>query len=279
MIHIKSERELAIMRKSGQLVASILQQVCLNAGPGVPLIELDTLAEKLTRDAGAIPAFKGYLGYRHSLCTSVNAHVVHGIPSKRALKDGDIVGFDFGLVLDGFYGDSAVTIGIGEISSEAKQLLQVTKDSLYAGIDASRSGNTLKDVARAIESVVNQHGYGIVREFVGHGIGRRLHEDPQIPNYAAGASNLALKRGMTIAIEPMINLGTADVKVLADKWTAETKDGKLSAHFEHSLAITDGDPEILTYWHADTDPGMHKKLGNLQTYGQRGANPGGISHV
>ena len=174
--------------------------------------------------------------------------MVHGIPTARKLKDGDIVGFDFGLILEGFYGDSAVTVPVGEVSEEAKKLMTATRDSLYAGIRMSRAGNTLRDVARAIEETVRPFNYGIVREFVGHGIGQKLHEEPQVPNYEAGASNLKLRPGMTIAIEPMINVGTAAVRVLDDRWTAVTVDGKLSAHFEHTIAITDGDPEILTEW-------------------------------
>ncbi len=236
------------MRKCGRLVSSVLQQVAALVQPGVTLIDLDMAAEKLSREAGAVPAFKGYQGFRHTLCLSVNEQVVHGIPSKRALKEGDIVGVDFGLQYEGFYGDSALTIAVGKVPENAARLMQVTKDSLYAAISQAKSGNTLKDLARAIENVVRPHHYGIVREFVGHGIGTRLHEDPQVPNYEEGASNLKLRPGMTIAIEPMINEGTAAVKILEDRWTAVTLDGLLSAHFEHTIAITDGEPEIFTEW-------------------------------
>jgi len=248
MVHIKSQRELEIMRQAGKLVAQIHQHIATLVKPGVTLLELDSTAEKLTREAGAVPAFKGYQGFRHTLCLSVNEQVVHGIPSNRQLKEGDIIGIDFGLVYQGFFGDSAVTLPVGQVSAEATQLMKVTRDCLYAGIAKSRSGNTLKEVARAIEGVVRPHNYGIVREFVGHGIGVRLHEDPQVPNYEDGASNLKLKPGMTIAIEPMINQGTAAVKILEDRWTAVTVDGRLSAHFEHTIAITDGEPEIFTEW-------------------------------
>jgi len=248
MLQIKSKRELDLMRESGRLVSEILSKLATQVAPGVSLEQLDAEAERLTREAGAMPAFKGYLGYRHTLCTSVNEQVVHGIPGPRVLKDGDILGLDFGLVLQGYYGDSAVTLPVGRISAVAHRLLSVTRDSLYAAIEASRPGNTLKDVARAVESTVRPHGYGVVRDFVGHGIGQKLHEDPQVPNYEDGASSLVLRPGMTIAIEPMINEGTPEVRVLADRWTAVTKDGKLSAHFEHTIAISEGAPEVLTEW-------------------------------
>ncbi len=258
MLHVKSNRELEIMRKSGKLTAKVLKHLFEIAAPGVTLEDLDREAEEMTLALGAKPAFKGYMGYRHCLCTSVNEQVVHGIPSARKLVDGDIVGLDFGLVYEGFYGDSAITIPIGKVSDEAKVLMKATVDSLYAGIAASRAGNTLKDIARAVEGTVKPFGFGVVREFVGHGIGQKLHEDPQIPNYEAGASNLKLRAGMTICIEPMINAGGSGVKVLDDKWTAVTKDGRLSAHFEHSLVITEGEPEILTEWE---DLGYRQALG------------------
>lgn len=251
MLHVKSKRELDIMRKSGKLVASVLRQVAAMAEPGISLIELDREAERLTLSLGAKPAFKGYMGFKHTLCISVNEQVVHGIPSSRKLESGDIVGLDFGLVHDGFYGDSAITVPVGTVTDSARNLMQATMDSLYAGISAARAGNTVKDIARAVESIVKPLGYGVVQEFVGHGIGERLHEDPQIPNYAAGASNLKLKAGMTIAIEPMVNAGTHKVKVLSDRWTAVTEDGSLSAHYEHSIIITEGEPEILTEWEGD----------------------------
>jgi len=248
MVTIKSKRELDIMRECGKKVAHVLMQVVKMVRPGITLAELDQEAERLSHGVGALPAFKGYMGYKHTLCTSVNEQVVHGIPSPRKLKDGDIIGLDFGLRYEGFFGDSAVTVGVGKIPEHAKQLMEATRLSLYAAIQKARVGNTLKDVAQAVEETVKPFRYGIVREFVGHGIGQKLHEEPQIPNYAAGASNLKLRAGMTIAIEPMINEGTAAVKVLDDRWTAVTVDGRLSAHFEHTIAITDGDPEILTEW-------------------------------
>jgi methionyl aminopeptidase len=273
MVQIKSAREIELMRKAGELTANVLFHLSKMVEAGVTLSDLDAAAEKMTRDAGAVPAFKGYLGYKHTLCTSVNEQVVHGIPKKRALVPGDIIGLDFGLVLNGYFGDSAITVAVGEISPDASKLMQVTKDSLYAGIDASRAGNTLKDVARAIEETVKPHGFSIVREFVGHGIGQKLHEDPQVPNYAAGASSLKLREGMTIAIEPMVNAGTHTVKVLEDKWTAVTADSKLSAHFEHSILITNGDPEILTTWEKLPQAVRKELNGQRGVYGERGPNP------
>ncbi len=248
MIQIKSKREIEKMRASGKLTGEILQQLKSLIVPGVSLLELDRKAEELTLAGGAKPAFKGYMGYRHTLCTSVNEQVVHGVPSDRKLKEGEIIGLDYGLVMDGYYGDSAITVPVGEVSAEAKKLMKVTHDSLYAAIAQSRPGNTLKDIAAAIEAVVKPHKYGIVRDFVGHGIGQKLHEEPQIPNYVEGASSLKLRPGMTIAIEPMINQGGAQVKVLKDRWTCVTEDGRLSAHFEHTLLITENEPEILTDW-------------------------------
>ncbi len=249
MVQIKSQREIEKMRKSGKIVAQILSRLAEEAKPGVSLLDIDKIAASMAKELNATCAFKGYSGYPASVCTSVNEQVVHGIPTARVLKDGDVVGLDFGIVQDGFYGDSAVTVPIGTISQEASDLLRATAKSLYSAIEACRAGNTLKDIARGVEKIIKPLGYGIVREFVGHGIGQKLHEDPQIPNYEAGASNLVLKSGMTIAIEPMINLGSADIRILDDNWTAVTKDGKLSAHYEHTVLITDRDPEILTEWH------------------------------
>lgn len=265
------------MRTSGKMVARVLFELAKATKPGVTLLELNNLAEELTLSLGAKPAFKGYMGYAHSLCTSVNEQVVHGVPNQRKLEDGDIIGLDFGLVYQGYYGDSAVTVPVGKVSERAKQLMQSTKDSLWAAIDAARPGNTLKDVARAIESTVKPFGYGIVREFVGHGIGQKLHEEPQVPNYEAGASSMKLKAGMTIAIEPMINEGTERVKVLNDKWTVKTEDGRLSAHYEHTIAVTEGEAEVLTSW----QPILNEERQKGQTtelwkgaYGERGSNPG-----
>ena len=248
MVSVKSNRELDLMREAGKLVAEVLHEVAGHVRVGITTEEIDALAERLTLDRGAKPAFKGYYGFRHTLCTSPNEQVVHGVPNKRPLEEGDIVGLDYGLVHKGFYGDSAVTVPVGKVEKRASQLMIATRDSLYAAIEVAREGNTLKDIARAIEETVKPFGYGIVREFVGHGIGQALHEDPQVAHYVSGASSMKLKKGMTICIEPMITEGGHAVRVLDDRWTCVTVDGKLAAHFEHTLAITDGPAEVLTEW-------------------------------
>jgi methionyl aminopeptidase len=260
MLKIKSKREMELMRIAGKMVADVLNELTDTVRPGVSLRELDEKAESLTLSLGARPAFKGYLGFRHTLCASVNEQVVHGVPNERVLREGDIIGLDFGLQYQGYFGDSAVTVPVGNISSDALQLMQATRDSLYAAIEKCHPGNSLKDLGRAVEGTVKPFNYGVVREFVGHGIGQALHEDPQIPNYESGASNLKLKSGMTICIEPMINAGSPQVKVLADKWTAVTVDGALSAHYEHTIAITDNGPEVLTEWKV---PGFQKVFDRL----------------
>ncbi|MFL5815949.1 MAG: type I methionyl aminopeptidase [Bdellovibrionia bacterium] len=247
MIYLKSERELNLMRKAGAIVAQILDDMAKMAAPGVSTGELDRFAEARIKELGAKPAFKGYNGFPACVCISVNQEVVHGIPSnKRVLKDGDIVGLDFGVIYDGWYGDSARTIPVGKISDEAQKLLDVTKESLYRGIAQCREGNRVFDIGHAVQNYVENFGYGVVREFVGHGIGRALHEDPQVPNYGPKGKGPALKVGMVLAIEPMINAGSHEVKVLKDGWTAVTVDNSLSAHFEHTVAITPNGPEILT---------------------------------
>ncbi|MGE4234514.1 MAG: type I methionyl aminopeptidase [Bacteriovoracia bacterium] len=246
MIHIKSEREIEIMRKAGKITALILQALKKAAQPGVETIELDNLAFDLCREYGVIPAFKGYNGFPASVCISVNEEVVHGIPKKRKLKKGDIVGLDFGVIVDGYYGDSAVTVAIGEITDQASRLMDVANESLQKGIAQARPGNHLFDISHAIENYVEGHGFSVVREFVGHGIGRSLHEEPQVPNFGPKGKGVSLKEGMVLAIEPMINAGKSSVRVLDDGWTAVTADGSLSAHFEHTVAITKNGPEILT---------------------------------
>lgn len=233
------------MRATGKLVGDVLRQVREMVVPGISLLDLDRAAEQLAFDAGAKPAFKNYRGFLHSLCVSVNEQVVHGVPTDRRLVEGDIVGLDFGLVLDGYYGDSAITVPVGLVSQEAVKLIDITQSALAAAIHASRSGNSLKDVAIAIEKVVPA-GYGIVRDFTGHGIGQKLHEEPTVANCSQDAVNLILRPGMTIAIEPMINAGSPKVIGLEDRWTVVTEDGSLSAHFEHTILITDGEAEILT---------------------------------
>jgi methionyl aminopeptidase len=247
MISLKSERELNLMRKAGGIVAQILEEMVAMAKPGITTGELDRYAESRTKQLKALPAFKGYHGFPASVCISVNDEVVHGIPSnKRVLKEGDIVGLDFGVIYEGWFGDSARTVAIGKISPEAQKLLDTTRESLMRGIEQCREGNRVFDIGHAIQNYVEGFGYGVVREFVGHGIGRALHEEPQVPNYGPKGKGLQLKAGMVLAIEPMINAGSHEVKVLKDGWTAVTVDHSLSAHFEHTVAITPQGPEILT---------------------------------
>lgn len=247
MISLKSERELNLMRKAGGIVAQILEEISAMAKPGATTGELDRYAELRCKELKSLPAFKGYHGFPASVCISVNDEVVHGIPSnKRVLKDGDIVGLDFGVIYEGWYGDSARTVAVGKISPEAQKLLDTTRESLMRGIEQCREGNRVFDIGHAIQNYVEGFGYGVVREFVGHGIGRALHEDPQVPNYGPKGKGLLLKAGMVLAIEPMINAGSHEVKVLKDGWTAVTVDHSLSAHFEHTVAITPQGPEILT---------------------------------
>lgn len=247
MIALKSERELSLMRRAGSIVSQVLDEMVQMAKPGVSTADLDQLAESRCRELGSTPAFKGYHGFPASVCISVNQEVVHGIPSPtRILKEGDIVGLDFGVCYQGWYGDSARTVAIGKISDDARRLVDVTKESLRLGIEQCREGNHVFDIGHAIQKYVEQFGYGVVREFVGHGIGRALHEDPQVPNYGPKGKGLVLKAGMVLAIEPMINAGSFEVRVLQDGWTAVTADESLSAHFEHTVAITAEGPEILT---------------------------------
>ncbi|HWR37739.1 MAG TPA: type I methionyl aminopeptidase [Clostridia bacterium] len=244
----KSSGEIEKMRRSGHIVRQVLETVKVLVAPGVSTMDLERAAEKKIRELGAKPAFKGYYDYPCVLCTSVNQEVVHGIPSeRRVLKAGDIVSIDCGVVLDGYYGDSAITVPVGEeISSELRNLLDVTEKSLYRGIEAVRVGNTLGDVGAAVQKVVEANGFSVVREFVGHGIGTRLHEDPQVPNYGTPGHGAKLREGMVLAIEPMVNAGGPGVRVLEDKWTAVTEDGRPSAHFEHCVAVTKDGPLILT---------------------------------
>ncbi len=244
----KSPGEIEKMRRAGRVVRQVLESVKELVAPGVSTMDLERAAEKKIRELGAKPAFKGYYDYPCVLCTSVNQEVVHGIPSdRRVLKAGDIVSIDCGVVLDGYYGDSAITVPVGDgISPELQKLLDVTRDSLYRAIDATRIGNTLGDVGAAVQKLVEANGFSVVREFVGHGIGTRLHEDPQVPNYGMPGHGTKLKEGMVLAIEPMVNAGGPGVRVLEDKWTAVTEDGRPSAHFEHCVAVTKDGPLILT---------------------------------
>jgi methionyl aminopeptidase len=244
----KSAGEIEKMRRSGHILRQVLEGVKALVAPGVSTMDLERDAERRIRESGAKPAFKGYCDYPCVLCTSINHEVVHGIPSEsRVLQAGDIVSIDCGVVLDGYYGDAAVTVPVGgEISPELRKLIEVTEQSLYRGIDATRVGNTVGDVGFAVQQLVEANGFSIVREFVGHGIGTKLHEEPQVPNYGTPGHGPKLREGMVLAVEPMVNLGGPGVRVLEDKWTAVTEDGHASAHFEHCVAITRGGPVILT---------------------------------
>lgn len=246
MVILKPLDEIDKARASNQIVAEVLSVLREKVKPGVTTAELDKIAESVTEKRKAIPAFKGYRGYPFSLCTSVNDEVVHGMPSKRILVEGDIIGLDFGVYYQGFYGDSAITLPVGRVSLQAERLMQVTEQSLYCAIDQACDGNRLGDISAAVQETVETGGYSVVRDFVGHGIGKSLHEDPQIPNFGKKGRGIELKKGMILAIEPMVNAGKYKVKILPDGWTVTTADGSLSAHFEHSVAITDNGPEILS---------------------------------
>lgn len=243
----KSAGEIEKMRRSGRILRQVLDAVTAAVAPGASTMDLERAAEKKIRELGAKPAFKGYYDYPCALCTSINQEVVHGIPSEsRKLAEGDIVSVDCGVVLEGYYSDAALTLAVGQISAEAQKLIEVTEASLHKGIDAARAGNRLGDIGAAVQEYVESFGFSVVREFVGHGIGTKLHEDPQVPNYGTRDHGLKLREGMVLAIEPMVNAGVPGVRVLEDKWTAVTEDGRPSAHFEHSVAITKDGPVILT---------------------------------
>ncbi len=243
----KSAAEIEKMRRSGHIVREVLEHLRGLVAPGVSTMDLERVAAKKIEEAGATPAFKGYYDYPCVLCTSINQEIVHGIPSeKRVLKAGDIVSIDCGVVLDGYYGDAAITVPVVEVSSELKKLLEITEASLYRGIEAARIGNTVGDVGAAVQELVEANGFSVVREFVGHGIGTRLHEEPQVPNFGTHGQGARLREGMVLAIEPMVNCGKPGTRLLKDKWTAVTEDGSYSAHFEHCVAVTKNGPLILT---------------------------------
>ncbi len=235
------------MRAAGRLVGEVLTALAAAVEPGVSTQDLDAIAERMIVGAGATPAFKGYHGYPATICSSINEEVIHGIPSRqRALQEGDIISIDVGASLDGYYGDSAITVPVGRISDEAATLLRVTEDALYKAIDVVKPGGRVSDIGHAVQQHVEAHGFSVVREFVGHGIGQRMHEDPQVPNYGEAGRGPRLAEGMVLAIEPMVNAGKPAVKVLGDGWTAVTKDRSLSAHFEHTVAVTADGAWILT---------------------------------
>jgi methionyl aminopeptidase len=247
MIILKTPTEVEVMAEASKVVAEALEVVRNAVCPGISTDELDRIAEEAIRDQGAVPAFKGYRNYPKTLCASVNEQVVHGIPSKRKLKDGDIVGLDLGAIVGGFYGDSAVTVAVGQIPEATGKLVQVTEEALYLGIQQAVVGNRLTDISHAVQRHVESAGFSVVTEFVGHGIGRQLHEEPQVPNYGKPGQGPRLQSGMVLAIEPMVNMGRSAVRVLEDRWTAVTVDGSLSAHFEHTIAIQpSGAPRILS---------------------------------
>jgi methionyl aminopeptidase len=246
MVILKLPEEIEKARASNRIVAEVLSKLREKVRPGVRTRELDKFAEEIAEKRGAKPAFKGYQGYPYSLCVSINEVVVHGMPSDRLLVEGDIVGLDFGVYYQGFFGDATVTLPVGKVTPKASMLMQVTEQSLYAGIAQAKNGNRLGDISAAVQATVEDAGYSVVRDFVGHGIGKNLHEEPQIPNFGNKGRGIELKSGMILAIEPMVNEGKYKVQVLSDGWTVVTKDGSLSAHFEHSVAITDNGPDILS---------------------------------
>ncbi len=246
MIAIKTRDEVELMRKAGRLVAETLDLVCGAAHPGIATSELDTMAEDYIRSHGAEPAFKGYMDYPATLCVSINDEVVHGIPGDRKLEEGQIVSIDVGVKINGWFGDSARTIRLGAITDDADRLLKATEEALKRGVDQARAGNRLGDISSAVQTYIEQEGYSIVRDLVGHGIGRKMHEEPQVPNFGEPSTGVRLSEGMVLAIEPMVNIGGPSITFDPDKWTVRTADGSLSAHFEHTVAITTNGPDILT---------------------------------
>lgn len=249
MIIIKSRDEIQKMARASRIVVKALQAIRGILSPGITTGEIEKIAEEIIYSEGGTPTFKGYRGYPASLCVSVNEEVVHGIPSlERRLNQGDIVSIDIGVTCQGYIGDAAVTLPVGKVSEEASRLMRVTEEALYAGIEMARPGNRLSDISHAIQAHAEAAGYSVVRAFVGHGVGKTLHEEPQVPNFGPPGKGPRLKAGMTLAIEPMVNEGSYHVVILDDGWTAKTRDGRLSAHFEHTVHITDNGPEILTKW-------------------------------
>lgn len=246
MIKLKSREEIELMRQSAQLVSKTLGILATEIRPGVTTLYLDNLAETYIRDYHAVPGFLGLYDFPNTLCMSVNEQVVHGIPNDKPMVDGDIISIDCGVLLNGFYGDHAYTFAIGEIASEVQQLLDITKESLYLGIEQMVAGNRIGDISYVIQRYTEKHGYGVVRELVGHGLGQKMHESPEVPNFGKRGRGPMIKNGLTLAIEPMINLGTKKVKQLSDGWTIVTADGKPSAHYEHNVALIDGKAEILS---------------------------------
>jgi methionyl aminopeptidase len=247
VIVLKSEREIALMRRGGHILADVVALIRDMVKPGMSTLEVDEEVESFIRAQGAVPAFKGYRGFPATVCISINEEVVHGIPSAhRRIKEGDIVGLDLGCIVEGYYADCAITLAIGDVPPKVQRLLDVTRESLDLAIQECRPGRRLSDVSHAVQAHVERHAFAVVRAFVGHGIGRALHEDPQVPNFGDPGRGPQLRPGMVLAIEPMVTMGGWEVKVLDDGWTAVTRDGSLAAHFEHTIAVTDAEPEVLT---------------------------------
>ncbi len=258
MVTLKSPREIEAMRRSGEITSKVLTDLMKAARPGMTTGELDALAERGIREAGGIPTFKGYNGFTGSICASVNDEVVHGIPGSRILCDGDLLSIDIGTTLGGYVSDSAVTIPVGNIPQNARRLLEVTRECLTVGIEQMVSGNRLGDIGAAVQAHAERHGYGVVRELVGHGVGRVMHEEPHVPNYGEAGTGMKLRPGLVLAIEPMITEGGASIRILEDGWTVVTADGKLAAHFEHTIAVTEDGPRILTLRDYAEDPGIER---------------------
>jgi methionyl aminopeptidase len=254
MIIYKTPQEIAVMRESNQIVAKVLSELKAMARPGVCTRDLDAHAEARARELGAVPAFKGYRGYPASLCTSVNEEIIHGIPSGRILREGDIVGLDFGVLFEGFYGDAAVTVAVGTIDPRAQRLIAVAEEAFYKGIEQMKKGNRISDISHAIQQHVESNGFSVIRSFVGHGIGHSPHEEPQVPNFGPPGRGPKIKEGLTLAIEPMIAAGDWEEEILEDGWTAVTKDRSLSAHYEHTVAMTARGVEILSLGEPEKPP-------------------------
>ena len=275
MIVCRSAAELEQMHEAGRLVGRVLSELAASVAPGVTTAELDVLAEKRIVAAGATPAFKGYHGYPATICASINEEVIHGIPSgRRVLQEGDIVSIDVGVSLNGYFADSALTLPVGKVSEEAATLLRVTDEALWKAIEQARPGARVSDIGHAVQQHVEAHGFSVVREFVGHGIGQQMHEDPQVPNYGEPGRGPRLAEGMVLAIEPMVNAGKPDVKVLADGWTAVTRDRHLSAHFEHTVAVTAIEPWVLTAREPATVGGRESGTARLSSAGRAGRADG-----
>ncbi len=245
-VNYKTDEELDAMRRSGRIVGQILSELRAMIRPGIRTAELNDYAERRAREMGALPAFKGYRGYPASLCTSVNEVIIHGIPSERRLEEGDIVGLDFGILFEGFYSDAAVTCPVGRVSESAEALIAASEEAFFKGLEQVREGRRISDISHAVQSCVEKRGFSVIRDFVGHGIGRALHEEPQIPNFGPPGRGLKMRPGLTLAIEPMIAAGRPEVEILADGWTAATRDRSLASHYEHTVALTGDGPEILS---------------------------------